>query len=603
MSRSLHDAVNSGSLAEVTVRINMGEDINSTFPPGYQTALHRAVLCDNEEILRLLLSRGAEPNIGDKEGLTPLALAKSTNKRSLVTILQSAGGSMSAASTHVTEVDLKHDPMFSHPPPWAAVEKIYAAVVHKHETPDASIFNVPKFDFKMFDGKKKNETQPSQPQNYTATAQLVTQPMQQKQPQPKSPKQSTPKNENKSFFNIKSNQEKNVNETMSVSVKNEVKDSVKFTINTASDPLKKKTEDNTENIYDVPTSCDIVQVEESQEIIKTENNFLEKIKVSSGKISSNIQDKSQKLNNRISGVWPKNKSDAAKKLTNKGDGASLYSRFVSKMKKENSAKENDSEVKNSSVKQNDDKSSNVKKVSFPKFDKSIKGIREKLSIKKGENPKKISEPAKTLKITKSNNTEIYTAAPVDDKINLGEIKQSVSGYFRSKKASFPTLDKIKTKKSNRVKDPISSSESKLQSFKSRVSSIRGNLKTNDGNTNSQKKKTTFNLFSKEKKSDNIDTESKKVFGFKFQEKWAKVKKQKECTTVSDTKLKSFKSTTKAATEKKARFSEEQKNFSFHASNSTNYNSNPKPFDTKCNSHNYRWNFVDGQWRKSDSLGL
>ena len=42
----------------------------------YQTALHRAVLCDNEEILRLLLSRGAEPNIGDKEGLTPLALAK-----------------------------------------------------------------------------------------------------------------------------------------------------------------------------------------------------------------------------------------------------------------------------------------------------------------------------------------------------------------------------------------------------------------------------------------------------------------------------------------------------------------------------------------------
>ena len=56
------------------------------------------------------------------------------------------------------------------------------------------------------------------------------------------------------------------------------------------------------------------------------------------------------------------------------------------MKKENLAKENDSEVKNSSVKQNDDKSSNVKKVSFPKFDKSIKGIREKLSIKKGENP-------------------------------------------------------------------------------------------------------------------------------------------------------------------------------------------------------------------------
>jgi len=307
MSRSLHDAVNCGSLAEVTVRINMGEDINSTFPPGYQTALHRAVLCDNEEILRLLLSRGAEPNIGDKEGQTPLALAKSTNKRNFVTILQSAGGSMTASSSHFTEVDLKHDPMFSHPPPWAAVEKIYAAVVHKHETPDASIFNVPKFDFKMFDSKKKNETQPNQgqPQSYTATAKLAS-PKIQKQTQPQSPKQSISKNENKSFINSKSNQEKYVNETLSVSVKNEVKESVNPTINTAIDPQIKKAEDAIENIYDVPASCDKVQiVEESQEIIKTENKFLEKIKVSSGKISLNIQDKSKKLNNRISGVWPK----------------------------------------------------------------------------------------------------------------------------------------------------------------------------------------------------------------------------------------------------------------------------------------------------------
>ena len=34
MSRTLHDAVASGSLAEVEVRLNMGEDINSSYPPG-----------------------------------------------------------------------------------------------------------------------------------------------------------------------------------------------------------------------------------------------------------------------------------------------------------------------------------------------------------------------------------------------------------------------------------------------------------------------------------------------------------------------------------------------------------------------------------------
>ena len=41
----------------------------------YQTALHRAVLVDSLEITELLLSRGAELNPGDRDGVTPLALA------------------------------------------------------------------------------------------------------------------------------------------------------------------------------------------------------------------------------------------------------------------------------------------------------------------------------------------------------------------------------------------------------------------------------------------------------------------------------------------------------------------------------------------------
>ena len=33
MSRSLQDAVTSGNVGEVAVRLNMGEDVNDSFPP------------------------------------------------------------------------------------------------------------------------------------------------------------------------------------------------------------------------------------------------------------------------------------------------------------------------------------------------------------------------------------------------------------------------------------------------------------------------------------------------------------------------------------------------------------------------------------------
>ena len=41
----------------------------------YQTALHRAVLVDSPEITELLITRGADINTGDRDGVTPLALA------------------------------------------------------------------------------------------------------------------------------------------------------------------------------------------------------------------------------------------------------------------------------------------------------------------------------------------------------------------------------------------------------------------------------------------------------------------------------------------------------------------------------------------------
>ena len=41
----------------------------------YQTALHRAVVADSQEMVELLINRGAEINKGDRDGVTPLALA------------------------------------------------------------------------------------------------------------------------------------------------------------------------------------------------------------------------------------------------------------------------------------------------------------------------------------------------------------------------------------------------------------------------------------------------------------------------------------------------------------------------------------------------
>merc|ERR1719384_2514285 len=96
--------------------------------------------------------------------------------------------------------------MFSQPPPWAAVEKIYAVVANKTERPDSSIFSVKRFGFKPFESEKLHQHQ------------------QQPQPQP----QQSPNF--KSFFNKKSNQEKNAKEPITVTEKNYARDSVKYTV-------------------------------------------------------------------------------------------------------------------------------------------------------------------------------------------------------------------------------------------------------------------------------------------------------------------------------------------------------------------------------------
>jgi len=116
MSRSLHDAILSKNEEEVVTRLNMGEDVNQSHPPRYSSPLHTAVYSGNAGVVELLLCRGADPSMGDREGVTPLAIAISQNRKDIVTIISKAGGSKTPSS--LPAVDDKPDPLFTHPPPW-----------------------------------------------------------------------------------------------------------------------------------------------------------------------------------------------------------------------------------------------------------------------------------------------------------------------------------------------------------------------------------------------------------------------------------------------------------------------------------------------------
>merc|ERR1712045_99356 len=100
-------------------------------------------------------------------------------------------------------------------------------------------------------------------------------------------------------------------------------------------------------------------------------------------------------------------------------------------------------VKSSSVKQNAFKSLNVKNVNLPTLRKSINAVRGKLTKASDDKNKtnELKEP-KILKITKANNTETYKAAPINDDLNLKEIKNKIVKYpedIRNRFLKFPKI--------------------------------------------------------------------------------------------------------------------------------------------------------------------
>merc|ERR1711962_1300414 len=119
MSRSLSDAVRSGNIAEVQIRLNMGEDTDQADPPLYRSALHWAVLCGHLDIARLLVSSGAGVDIGDRNGSTPLALAKRDQKYGIVELLLHAGGGATTSTCISPIPELGNDPLLRDSPPWS----------------------------------------------------------------------------------------------------------------------------------------------------------------------------------------------------------------------------------------------------------------------------------------------------------------------------------------------------------------------------------------------------------------------------------------------------------------------------------------------------
>merc|ERR1711962_160177 len=119
MSRSLSDAVRSSNIAEVQIRLNMGEDTDQADPPLYRSALHWAVLCGHLDIARLLVSSGAGVDIGDRNGSTPLALAKRDQKSEFVELLLHAGGGATVSTCISPIPELGNDPLLRDSPPWS----------------------------------------------------------------------------------------------------------------------------------------------------------------------------------------------------------------------------------------------------------------------------------------------------------------------------------------------------------------------------------------------------------------------------------------------------------------------------------------------------
>ncbi len=80
---ALHAAMFQKNMQIVELLIDYGLDINAIGPANGYTPLHDAVWADNREAVKLLLAKGAKPDVKAKDGLTPLEKAQKEGKNEL----------------------------------------------------------------------------------------------------------------------------------------------------------------------------------------------------------------------------------------------------------------------------------------------------------------------------------------------------------------------------------------------------------------------------------------------------------------------------------------------------------------------------------------
>lgn len=90
---TIYIAAREGRLDDIVAFLDMGEDINNSRGnaefkiKGMATALHHAAHNDHIEVARLLLERGANPNLDAVGGNTPLIMAISMRNKPMVELL------------------------------------------------------------------------------------------------------------------------------------------------------------------------------------------------------------------------------------------------------------------------------------------------------------------------------------------------------------------------------------------------------------------------------------------------------------------------------------------------------------------------------------
>eukprot|EP00095_Tigriopus_kingsejongensis_P002550 maker-scaffold309_size213625-snap-gene-0.19 protein:Tk02550 transcript:maker-scaffold309_size213625-snap-gene-0.19-mRNA-1 annotation:"Ankyrin" len=94
MSASLNEAAMAGNLEEVTMRLNLGEDVNQKLYPRFSTPLHDATICGRIDVAKLLIERGADVNLPDYKGMTPLKASQRYGQEEIEELLVEQGAQL-----------------------------------------------------------------------------------------------------------------------------------------------------------------------------------------------------------------------------------------------------------------------------------------------------------------------------------------------------------------------------------------------------------------------------------------------------------------------------------------------------------------------------